>query len=57
MRPVGVVERWRRIFAKIVLKVTVPKATMTFQDDQLCAGLRAVINGAVHRVQYIWDEH
>ena len=53
MRPVGVGENWRRLFAKIVLEVTVPEATMACQYDQLCAGLKAVINGAVHGVQAI----
>ena len=55
VRLVGVVETWRRIFAKILLKVTVPKATMTFQDYQLCARLKAEIDGAVNIVQAIWD--
>ena len=43
-------------FSKIVLTVTGPEATMVCQDDQLCAGLKAGINGAVHKVQDIWDE-
>ena len=30
---------------------------MTFQDDQLCAILKAGIDGAVHGVQDIWDEN
>ena len=38
-----------------MLKVTVPKITNTCQDDHICAGLKAVIDSAVHRVQYIWD--
>ena len=35
VRPVGVGETWRRLFAKIVLKVTGSESTMAFQDDQL----------------------
>ena len=30
---------------------------MTFQDDQLCAILKAGIDGAVHGVQDSWDEN
>ena len=29
---------------------------MESQDGQLCAGLKAVIDGAVHGVQDVWDE-
>ena len=57
VRPVGVGETWRRLFAKIVLKVTGPEATMTCQGDQLCAGLKAGIDGVIHGVQALWDEN
>ena len=53
---VGIGEMWRLLFAKIVLKVTGPEATTAYQDDQLRAGLKAVIDGAIHRVQYLWDK-
>ena len=43
-------------FYKIALKFTGQEATMAFQDDQLCAGLKAGINGAIHGVQALWDE-
>ena len=46
VRPVGVGETWRRLFDKCVLRVTGPEATSVCQDDQLCAGLKAVIDGA-----------
>ena len=48
--PVGVGETLRRIFAKIVLKVTGPETTMACQDDQLCAELKAGIYGVIHGV-------
>ena len=57
IRPVGVVETWRHIFEKIVIKVTVLESTMACQDDQLCAGLKVVIDGAIHRVQALWDKN
>ena len=57
VRPVGVGETWRSLFSKIVLKVTVPEATMACQDDHMCAILKAGINGAIHKVQALWDEN
>ena len=56
MRPVGVGETRRRLFDKIVLKSTCRESTVVCQDDKLCAKLKAVINGAVHRFQAICDE-
>ena len=55
VRPVGVGETRRSLFAKIVLKVTGPEATKECQDYQLCGGLKAGIDDAIHGVQYIWD--
>ena len=54
---VGVGETRKRLSANIVLKETVPETTMACQDDQLCAGLKVGIDGAVHRVKDIWDEN
>ena len=54
IRPVGVVEMRRHIFANIVFKVTGPEATVECQDDQLCVGLRVEINGTIHGVQAVW---
>ena len=47
---------WRRLFAKIVQKATGPEATMEYQDDQLCEGIKSGIDGTVHGVQSILDE-
>ena len=55
VRPVGVGETWRRLFSKIVLKVTGPEATMSCQDDQLCDRLKAGIDGAINGDQVLWD--
>ena len=55
--PVGVWEKWQRLFAKTVLKVTGPEATMAYQDYQLCDILKAGIYCAFHGVKYIWDEN
>ena len=40
-----------------MIKFTVPEATIACRYDQLCAGLKAGIDGAVHGVQDIWDEN
>ena len=55
--PVGVGEIWRRLFAKIVLKVTGLEATMACQDEHMCAGIKVGIDGAIHGVQALWDEN
>ena len=49
VRPVGV--------GQIVIKVIRPEATMTCQDEQLYAVLRAVIDGMFHGIQYIQDKN
>ena len=56
MRPVQIGETWGRLFANFILKITGQDATMACQDDQLCVGLQAIIIGAIHGVQYLWDE-
>ena len=55
VQPIVVRETWRRIFDKIVLKVTGPENTMACQDDQLFDSLKAGIDRKVHRFQAIWD--
>ena len=30
---------------------------MEYQYDQLCDGLKTVIDGAIHRVQALWDKN
>ena len=56
VRSVRVEETWRRLFAKVLLKLKVPEDTMAFQDDQQCTRLKSGIGSAVHKVQAIWDE-
>ena len=57
VRPVGVGETWRRIFAKTVLKVTRSEATMACQDENMYAGLKAGIDGAIHEVEAFGDKN
>ena len=44
-------------FSKIILKFTGPEAIMACQDDQLCAGIKAVIYSAIHGSQALWDKN
>ena len=57
VRPVGVGEVWRRLFAKCVIKVAGGQAKDACGTSQLCAGLEAGIEGAVHAVNALWDVH
>ena len=53
--PVVIRETWRRLFSKCVLRGMGPKATNACKYEQLCAGLKAGINGPLHGVKDIWD--
>ena len=44
-------------FSNIVINFKGLEATMVCQDERLCAGLKALIGGAVHKVQSILDEN
>ena len=57
VQPFGIGKTWRHLFAKCVLKITGPESTTVCQGDHICAVLKAGIDGAVHRVQDIWDDN
>jgi hypothetical protein len=48
VRPIGIGEIWRRLFAKCVLRQCVFQATVAAGDSNLCVGLAAGIEAAVH---------
>ena len=50
-RPVGIGEIWRRLMAKCGLKVCGEDAKAACGSTQLCAGLEAGIEGALHAVR------
>ena len=54
VHPVGIGEKWHRIFEKCVLKVTVSEANHACRDDHICTRLKVGINRSVHGVKYIW---
>ena len=55
VHPVSVEKRERCLFSEILIKVAGPEATSSCQDDELCTKLNVGIDGAVHRVQAMWD--
>ena len=50
MRPVGIGETLRRALAKIVMRAAGDQAKTACGNLQLCAGLKAGIEGATHAV-------
>ena len=56
VRPVGIGEGYRRLFAKVLFKVIGSQARAACGNYNLCAGLPAGIEGAVHAVQEIYEE-
>ena len=53
-QPVGIGEIFRRLMAKCVVAEVGHQATLACGNDQLCAGLAASIEGAVHAMRTQW---
>ena len=56
VRPVGIGETWRRLFAKTILLLCGKDAKQACGINQLCAGLESGIEGAVHDINVEWKE-
>jgi len=58
-RPIGNIQIWRRLMAKTVVRIAGPVATDACGADQLCAGLKAGIEGghACHHTLLEKDGH
>jgi hypothetical protein len=54
---VGIGERWSRLTAKCVLLVAGGEAKDECGVDQLCAGLKARIEGGIHAMRLLWEQH
>ena len=54
--PVGIDDISRQAAAKCVLVVAGPLATTECGSDQLCAGMKAGVDGAVHAILVVWVE-
>ena len=57
VRPVGVGETLRRVIGKVVCLVTKVDAEHLCGVSQLCAGLGAGIEGAIHAINEIFDDN
>ena len=57
IRPVRVQDTWRRMMAKCLLKVAGTEAKAACDTTQLVGGLEAGIEGAIHAMHILWDEH
>ena len=55
-RPVGIGESYRRLWAKCLLKAIGSQATAACSNYNLCAGLQAGIEGAVHAVRAVYTD-
>ena len=57
VRPVGIGEIFRRLLAKCVRHEAGAEATGACGIDQLCSGLSSGIDGAIHALRCLWQEH
>ena len=57
VRPIGIGEALRRILGKTVALVTRSDLEEVCGIDQLCSGLRSGLEGAIHAVHELFDEH
>ena len=57
IRPVGVWETWRQLMVKCLLKVPGPEANSACGTNQLASGLEAGIEGAIHAMRVLFEEH
>ena len=55
--PVGVGETWRRMMEKSLLQVTGKEAKAACRTDQLVGGVEAGIEGGIHVMRVLWQEH
>ena len=57
VRPIGIGEILRRIIGKTVCLATCLDAALVCGSDQLCAGLQAGIEGAIHGMNELFSTH
>ena len=51
VRPISIGESWRRLWAKMIIKQTISEAKHACGISELCVGLEAGIEGAIHAMQ------
>ena len=57
IRPVGVVDTWRRLMAKCLLQVTGKEAKTACGTDQFSGGVEAGIEVGIHAMHFLWKKH
>ena len=57
IRPFGVGKTWQWMMEKCLLRVTGPEAKSAYGMNQLSGGVEAVIEGAIHAMRDLWEEH
>ena len=57
IRPVGVGNTWRRMMATCLLQVAWPEDKSACGTTQNSGGLEARIEGAIHVMRVLWEEH
>ena len=55
--PVRVGGSWRRLMAKCLILVAGPEAKAACRTTQLAGGVEAGIEGAIHAMRVLWEEH
>ena len=57
VRPVGVGENWRILMEKCLLRVKGQEAKAACRTEQLAGGKEAGIDGGIHAMRVLWQEH
>lgn len=57
VRPIGIGETWRRMMAKNVMNMAGHEETKACKTTQLCAGLPSGIEGGIHSIMKLREEH
>ena len=57
IRLVGLGETWRRRMARCLLRVAGQEAKAACGTTQLTGGMKAGIEGAIHVMRVLWEEH
>ena len=57
IRPIGIGESLRRIVGKVVCSATHSDLTVLSGTNQLCCGVRSGIEGAVHAITGMFEDH
>ena len=57
VRPIGIGETLRRVIGKAICMATRLDATLVCGSDQLCAGLRVGIEGAIYAMHELFETH